>query len=67
MAREARVEGRMTVRFWRTVFEDAFFGGEEECGGVEMGFGTEGEELRLRIGVVEGRWEIGGCGGKRRV
>ena len=66
MASEARVEGGVTVGFRRTVFEDAFFGGEEECGGVEMGFCAEGEELRLRSAVVERGWEIGRCGGKRR-
>lgn len=67
MAREARVEDGVTVGFWGTVFEDAFLGGEEECGGVEVGFGAEGEELRLRVGVLEGWGEGGGCGGKGRL
>lgn len=62
MAREARVEGGVTVGFWGTVFEDAFFGGEEECGGVEVGFGAEGEELGWGVGGVEGWWERGGYG-----
>ena len=67
MAREARVESGVAVGFGGTVFEDAFFGGEEERGGVDVGFGAEGEELRLWLRVIEGWWEVGGCGGKRRV
>lgn len=66
MAREARVEDGVTVGFWGTVFEDAFLGGEQECGGVEVGFGAEGEELRLRVGVLEGWGEGDGCGRKGR-
>ncbi len=67
MAREARVEGGVAVGFWGTVFEDTFLGGEEEGGGVEVGFGAEGEELGLRVGVLEGWGEGGGWGRKGRL
>ena len=67
MAREARVESGVAVGLGGTVFEDAFFRREEERGGVYVGFGAECEQLRLWLRVIEGWWEVGGCGGKRRV
>lgn len=58
MSCEARVEGGVSVGFRGPVFEDAFVGGwEEEGGGVEVGFGAEGEEGRGGFRVVKRWWE----------
>lgn len=67
MAREARVEGGVTVGFRGPVFEDAGVGGGEEVGEVDVGFGAEGEEGGGWCGVGEGWgerfWGGGGRGG----
>lgn len=61
MAREARVEGGVAVRFWGPVFEDAGGGGGEEVGFVDVSFGAEGEDFGGGVGVCEGVGEGDRC------